>query len=113
MCLMAVLQWGLVYGILVTVAKMAKRSSKTFLRCAQKIEDGAIALARRKGCTAVCCGHTHVAAAKTEQPIAYYNGGCWTELPCNYLTVVDGVVTLHAYAEEKAEAPGLAVAATG
>jgi len=81
-------------------AKLAKRGSKTFLRCTQKIEDGAIEFARRKHCQTVCCGHTHVALAHTEQPIAYYNSGCWTELPCHYLTVADGVVQLQAFAME-------------
>jgi UDP-2,3-diacylglucosamine pyrophosphatase LpxH len=76
-------------------AKLAKHGSKTFLRCAKKIEEGAIALARRRGCTAVCCGHTHHPVANTEQPIAYYNSGCWTELPCTYLTVSNGMVLLH------------------
>src|SRR4051812_13942694 len=43
-------------------AKLAKHGSKTFLRCARKIAEGAAELARRRGCTMVCCGHTHVAA---------------------------------------------------
>ncbi len=76
-------------------AKLAKRGSKTFLRCARKIEERSIDMARRRNCTAVSCGHTHAAAAHTEQPIAYYNSGCWTELPCTYLTVGDGVIRLH------------------
>jgi UDP-2,3-diacylglucosamine pyrophosphatase LpxH len=76
-------------------AKLAKRGSKTFLRCAKKIEDGSIEMARRKHCQAVCCGHTHAGCAHTEQPIPYFNSGCWTELPCNYLTVANGVVRLH------------------
>jgi UDP-2,3-diacylglucosamine pyrophosphatase LpxH len=82
-------------------AKLAKHRSKTFLRCARKIEEGAVALARRKGCTSVCCGHTHHAAANTDQPIAYFNSGCWTELPCSYLTVDDGRVELHFDGAEK------------
>jgi UDP-2,3-diacylglucosamine pyrophosphatase LpxH len=76
-------------------AKMAKHGSKTFLRCAKKIADGAVELARKRGCTAAICGHTHAAVALTEQPIAYFNSGCWTELPGTYLTVADGVVSLH------------------
>jgi UDP-2,3-diacylglucosamine pyrophosphatase LpxH len=76
-------------------AKRAKHGSKTFLRCARKVEVGAVALARRRGCTAVCCGHTHSAVVRTKGPIHYYNSGCWTELPGNYLTVADGQVSLH------------------
>jgi UDP-2,3-diacylglucosamine pyrophosphatase LpxH len=81
-------------------AKLAKHGSKTFLRCAKKIEDEAVELARRKDCTATCCGHTHAAVAHREQPIAYFNGGCWTELPCTYLTVADGTVRLHTFRPE-------------
>jgi len=95
-------------------AKLAKKGSKTFLRCAQKIEDGAIEYARKKGCKTVCCGHTHHAVAKCELPIAYYNSGCWTELPCTYLAVRDGQVELHSYGpvhvEEPAAEPALAMA---
>jgi UDP-2,3-diacylglucosamine pyrophosphatase LpxH len=75
-------------------AKMAKRGSKTFLRCAQLIEDGAIAYAGKKKCRAVCCGHTHLAVSKEAGPVGYFNSGCWTELPCSYLTVAGGIVQL-------------------
>ncbi len=83
-------------------AKRAKHGSKTFLRCAKKIETEAIALAQKRGCGAAICGHTHVACAHTAQPVPYFNSGCWTELPCTYLTVAGGVVTVH---EVSAEAP--------
>lgn len=76
-------------------AKLAKHGSKTFLRCAQKIADGAVERARKLGCTAVCCGHTHAAVARTDQAIPYFNSGCWTELPCSYLTVANGKIRLH------------------
>ncbi len=79
------------------VAKFAKHRSKTFLRCARKIEDGAIRAAKTRGCTAVCCGHSHHAVAYTEQPIPYFNSGCWTELPCTYLTVAAGTVQLQTF----------------
>jgi UDP-2,3-diacylglucosamine pyrophosphatase LpxH len=82
-------------------AKLAKKGSKTFVRCAKKIEQGAIELARRRGCDAVCCGHTHHAIVKTEGPVAYYNSGCWTERPCHYLTVRHGFIELHSYREVK------------
>jgi UDP-2,3-diacylglucosamine pyrophosphatase LpxH len=85
-------------------AKLAKHGSKTFLRCVQKIEDCSIEMARKLYCTAVCCGHTHAAVAKTELPIAYFNSGCWTELPCSYLTVADGIVRLHTFKPESVPA---------
>jgi UDP-2,3-diacylglucosamine pyrophosphatase LpxH len=79
------------------LAKVAKRGSKTFLRCARVIQERSVEYARRQGCAAVCCGHTHVAAADVTRDVAYYNGGCWTELPCGYLTVAGGVVERHVY----------------
>jgi UDP-2,3-diacylglucosamine pyrophosphatase LpxH len=82
-------------------AKMAKHGSKTFLRCARKVAHQAVELARRRGCTMAACGHTH-AAAETDQPVPYFNSGCWTELPCTYLTVSEGVVRLETHdAEER------------
>jgi UDP-2,3-diacylglucosamine pyrophosphatase LpxH len=85
-------------------AKMAKHGSKTFLRCARKIADGAVELARKRGCSMVACGHIHVALAITSQPIPYFNSGCWTELPCAYLTVSDGDVALRSFDSERTEA---------
>lgn len=82
-------------------AKMAKRGSKTFLRCAKQIAEGAVERARRLGCQAVCCGHTHVAASETDGPIAYFNSGCWTELPCSYLTISNGAIRLHQHEGER------------
>jgi len=78
-------------------AKLAKKKSKIFLRCAEKIARDSRAYAARKGCSAVCCGHTHHAEAMTEGPVHYFNSGCWTEKPCQYLTVRDGVIELHAF----------------
>jgi UDP-2,3-diacylglucosamine pyrophosphatase LpxH len=77
------------------VAKLAKHGSKTFLRCARMIEERSLAYARRKHCHAVCCGHTHVAKVSGADGIDYFNSGCWTELPCSYLTVAAGQVQLH------------------
>ena len=80
-------------------AKLAKRNSKTFLRCAEKIEADAVRYAARKGCDAVCCGHTHHAVSNTVGPVSYFNSGCWTEKPCHYLTVRNGVIELAGYAD--------------
>jgi UDP-2,3-diacylglucosamine pyrophosphatase LpxH len=86
-------------------AKLAKKGSKTFLRCAQMIEDGAIHYARKHDCGAVCCGHTHLAVAKEAGPVQYFNSGCWTELPCSYLTVSNGAIQLmHGYMPDEVHA---------
>lgn len=76
-----------------TVARIAKHNSKTFLRCAEKIEEGALKRMKERNCHAVCCGHTHLPICKSN----YCNSGCWTEIPCHYLTINDGHVSLGAY----------------
>jgi UDP-2,3-diacylglucosamine pyrophosphatase LpxH len=93
-CIYAFLQW---LDRTHTLAKGAKHGSKTFLRCALQIEERSVEAARRRDCSAVCCGHTHHPVARTEGPVAYYNSGCWTELPGTYLTVAKGVIQLHAF----------------
>jgi UDP-2,3-diacylglucosamine pyrophosphatase LpxH len=85
-------------------AKLAKRKSKMFLRCAQKIETESTHYAAKKGCDVVCCGHTHLPAANHGGVVRYYNSGCWTEKPCHYLTVLDGVIELRSYTESVTEA---------
>ncbi len=77
------------------LARSLKRSSKTFMRNSEKIENLSREYAFAKGADIVCCGHTHMAVAK---PIlGYYNSGCWTETPCTYLAVDDGRVELHPF----------------
>ncbi len=76
------------------IARLAKRQSKVFLRCERKVRDGAVAMARHAKCDAVICGHTHHPVVEDEGPVRYYNSGCWTERPCHYLTIRQGVVTL-------------------
>lgn len=82
-----------------TFAKYAKKKSKTFLRCTQKIQDSSIEYARKLGCQIVSCGHTHHPVVHEEGPVWYYNSGCWTEKPCHYLTVRQGRVELHEFME--------------
>ena len=84
-------------------AKWAKKSSKTWLRCARKIEEKSLELARGKNCTAVCCGHTHHAVATELDGVHYFNSGCWTEMPCTYLTVADGRIEIQAFAVPEAD----------
>ncbi len=82
-----------------TFAKFAKRNSKTFLRCTEKIEADSLRYAAKRGYQAVGCGHTHHPVANTSGPVHYFNSGCWTEKPCHYLTVRDGVIELVRYTE--------------
>jgi UDP-2,3-diacylglucosamine pyrophosphatase LpxH len=82
-----------------TIARLAKRGSKTFVRCVKKIQEGSIKYAREKGCSAVCCGHTHLAGVLVGggRDVEYFNSGCWTETPSTYLTVAGGDIRLHKF----------------
>ncbi|HVX87133.1 MAG TPA: UDP-2,3-diacylglucosamine diphosphatase [Phycisphaerae bacterium] len=89
------------------VARLAKRKSKVFVRCVERIRHGARHLAARNDCDGVICGHTHQPDAQEptpHNPIAYYNSGCWTEHPSTYLTVHAGTVQLHRFTETPAYA---------
>src|SRR5262249_12985841 len=78
-------------------AKIAKHGRKSVLRNAEKIAQGAKALAKEKNCTGAICGHTHHAVMEPDGEVKYFNSGCWTELPCTYLTVEAGRVELHEF----------------
>lgn len=86
-----------------TIARQAKHSSKTFLRCAQKVQDSAIDFAAKQGYHIVSCGHTHLPVAFEEGKVHYFNSGSWTERPCHYLTVQAGRVELCSYSEDVPE----------
>jgi UDP-2,3-diacylglucosamine pyrophosphatase LpxH len=75
------------------VANSAKRSSKTFLRCVDRVRTNAIEYGKANRADVVICGHTHFAEAPAEPiatPCAYFNTGSWTDHHCHYLTVRDG-----------------------
>lgn len=82
------------------LACWAKRNTKAFMHCVEKVRRGSIELARHSGCQIVCTGHTHHAEiGKDVSPadggvVQFVNSGCWTEQPGSYLTVKDGVVEL-------------------
>ena len=98
-CIYALLQW---IDRSHTIARAAKRGSKTFVRCARKVADGATAYARKMACDVVCCGHTHFAtvAASRGGGVEYFNSGCWTECPCTFLTVARGDVRMRTFDPE-------------
>jgi UDP-2,3-diacylglucosamine pyrophosphatase LpxH len=97
-CIYAFLQW---VDKSHSIARLAKRRSKTFMRCARKVETLSADYARRRNCSIVCCGHTHAAGTTQVGPVTCCNSGCWTELPCHYLTVWDGLVEVQRFAPDE------------
>lgn len=70
-------------------AKFAKRHSKTFMRCVDKVKDGAVELALKLNCNVVITGHTHYKGHYifSDNHVHYFNCGCWTELPCSFMKI--------------------------
>lgn len=68
-----------------SLAKWAKEKSKAFLRCKEKVKAGCVAKGQQEKCAWSIVGHTHF--VELDQDIGYINLGCFTEKPCNYLTI--------------------------
>ncbi len=90
------------------LAVNAKRSSKTFLRCAERVRLQALEYARSQRADVIVCGHTHHHEAAPGEP-AYFNSGCWTDHHCHYLTVQDGQVGLKEVNTDELPAPAVPV----
>lgn len=88
------------------VARLAKSRSKVFVRCVEKIERGAISLARRNECQIAICGHTHHATHTSAGDVHYFNSGCFTEKPATYLSIQHGRVRIEKC--ELVESPAMA-----
>ncbi len=79
------------------LARLAKKNSKTFLRCEGQVREKALQRAVEEGCSVVCCGHVHLPWSFHGDKASYFNSGSWTELPCTYLTVHEGTISLQEY----------------
>ncbi len=69
------------------VAAYAKRWNRLYRVLREHVQRNAVSHARRRGCLAVACGHTHFVEEKDIQDIHYFNTGSWTELPVYGLCV--------------------------
>jgi UDP-2,3-diacylglucosamine pyrophosphatase LpxH len=76
-------------------SNLAKRSSKTYMRCSEQIAIRAIEYAKNKKCNSVVCGHTHSLLTLCGDDVKYVNDGCWTESPCCYLSVDNGDIKVN------------------
>ena len=76
-------------------SNLAKRSSKTFLRCSQEVCDRAKSYCSIKKCESIICGHTHLATTDVSESTNYYNSGCWTDHPCSYISIKDGSIKIN------------------
>jgi UDP-2,3-diacylglucosamine pyrophosphatase LpxH len=76
-------------------SNLAKRSSKTFLRCSQQVCERAKLYCSTKKCDIIICGHTHLATNDVSGSNSYYNSGCWTDHPCSYISIKNGNVKIN------------------
>lgn len=74
-----------------------KRKSKGWLRLSEKVAHSALLYGKKHGASYVFCGHTHRATEKKNHAIMYYNSGCWTDLPCSYITIDENNIKIHEY----------------
>ena len=75
------------------IAKWLKSSSKSFLRCKDKIKEEALQYLLNCDANIIVCGHTHF----PENHGKYFNSGCWTEIPPSYLIFQDGNCIIQKY----------------
>ena len=78
------------------ISRFLKRMSKK-IYLPKNLHEDIIAYARGKKADIIFCGHTHHADERiAPDGIAYYNSGCWTDIPSTYLTVdKEGAVKIH------------------
>jgi len=76
------------------LANLAKRNSKTFLRCSEQIKQRAIGYCLQNKADVICCGHTHLALETKTSKVHYINSGCWTEECCSYILITEQNVEL-------------------
>jgi UDP-2,3-diacylglucosamine pyrophosphatase LpxH len=79
------------------ISKFLKRKSKTYLRLSEKVAEDAINYSISKGADYVFCGHIHEAMSKTANDVHYFNSGCWTDRPANYILIGEDGVKLHEF----------------
>ncbi len=79
------------------ISRFVKRSSKGWLRLSAKVTREAIIHGDKMGADYVFCGHTHKSLFKTKTTPQYYNCGCWTDIPCSFISIDEKEINLLKY----------------
>ena len=69
------------------ISHYVKRRSKGWLRLSEKVARRALLYAKLQSVDYIFCGHTHKSKKIKQGRIAYYNSGCWTDIPSTYITL--------------------------
>jgi UDP-2,3-diacylglucosamine pyrophosphatase LpxH len=80
-----------------SISHYIKRNSKGWLRLSEKVAKSALRYGKERGADYVFCGHTHKTLEKSLNGTKYYNSGCWTDTPCNYITIDGSNIKIHDY----------------
>lgn len=77
-------------------SRWVKRTSKKWLRLANKVATDAVSYGRKHhNANVVVCGHTHQPTIIDIEESVYVNSGCWTDIPSTYVVIQhDGEVAL-------------------
>ena len=73
------------------ISRFVKKQSKGWLRLSKKVAVSAILHGRLRGVDYVFCGHTHRENKRSRKDIAYFNSGCWTDIPSAFITIDDEI----------------------
>jgi len=79
------------------VSHFLKRKSKGWLRLSEKVARSALRFGQKRGADYVFCGHTHKALEKNSNGTRYFNSGCWTDTPANFITIDGQDIQIHEY----------------
>lgn len=74
---------------------LVKRRSKKWLRLSDSIAQSAVYYAKLEKARYVFCGHTHRAMMLDKDGVSYFNSGCWTDNPSNFIVIGDSGIELH------------------
>lgn len=77
------------------LSRYIQKKSTDLCNISDKIAKDAISYACEKGIKYVICGHTHVATSLEYEEVKYFNSGCWTQMPANFLTISNEGIKIH------------------
>ena len=76
------------------ISQWIRHHNRSWLRMSKDVARRAIHYARLRRVDCIFCGHTHQAYHLKSKKVEYYNSGCWTEYPANFITIKDGKIKL-------------------
>lgn len=79
------------------VSRAIKTKSKGWLRISKKVAERALLYAKVMQVDYIFCGHTHKTDKIKKRGVTYYNCGCWTDTPADYITLDRENIEIHQY----------------